>query len=507
MERPLLTISSKDFQSGIAMLGAHAERGGLFYKAAGITPLFDAGGALANENGFLMSSDAGTAASYGSVTGNILNAIPHDQSAIANCNMIAVTSANKICRVEFDSNGAPNGALTTIFTAGGTMTPGIAFIEFPDGNKYILYRQTTNLGSYETGGSTQNDTLQGLTADFFGSLHFHYALNKFFMGNGTGKICSMTVGATLAASTFKTDALTFDKTSIATDISDDGQYVVIAITRNTTATTTMLYDSKILYWDGSSTTGYLKDFTITDPLIYALRKTPMGLFAFGITGIWQVSFDGVKKIFNHSPGIYTASGASALHYGRGATSFFSDALLWGGMVGSTNTVTAVKSLGKLDSAALSAYLNPFLGPVAKNITFVSGQLSKGYVFVADDTPQLKYYQVGGGGAATGVTAQTVYFPLPQPVDITHVDVIFGEPLASGDTLDLDIFKDEDTAVTDFGSVSYDANKTIRRYQFRQAGGGFMNVNQQLALKLTFTAGAVKIKRIEVFGQAVERTNV
>ena len=211
-------------------------------------------------------------------------------------------------------------------------------------------------------------------------------------------------------------------------------------------------------------------------------------------------------MFSHSPGIYTASGASALHYGN-ATSFFSDALIWGGQVGSSNAVTAVKTLGKLDSSALSAYLHPLQGPISKNITLVDGQLSKGYVFVADDTPQLAYYPIGSGTPGEGVSAQTVYFQLNQPIDIKHIDVVFGEPLALGDTLDLDVYRDQDNSATDFGSVSYDSTKTIRRFQFRNASGGALSIDEQFSLLISFTAGAVKIKKIEVFGHPMERKNI
>lgn len=499
MEKPILTISGKDFQSGISPMGAHAERGGLFYKAAGVTPLFDAGGSLSANNGLLMAGTAAAAGSYGSVTGNIISSMVYSGAAIANCFALFVTSASKICRLD-SSAGLPSGSLTTIFTAGHTMTPGMGVLT-SGGLTYILYRQIDQLGRYETGAAAQTDAYLAMTTDYFGAMHFHYGLNKYIMGNGPGKLATLDT-----AFNSNLAALSFDLDSYASAISDDGTYVVAAITRNKAADPTILSDTRIIFWDGSVTTGFIRNYSITDPFISRLEKTPAGLFAFGVTGIWQVTFDGVKKIFNHSPGIYTGTvGATNIHYGQ-ASSFFSDALIWGGQVGSS-TARAVKSLGKLDSSALAAYLQPYLGTVSKNITNVNGQLLKGAILVADDTPQFSYYTVGSGTPNTGVSAQTVYFSLPQPYDITHIDVLFGEPLASGDTLDLDVFKDEDTAAVDFGAVSYDANKTIKRFQFRNANGGHIEVTEQFGLLPTFTAGAVKIKKIKVYGIPRSEINV
>lgn len=503
MEKPLITIGSKEFQSGISMMGAHAERGGLFYKAAGITPLFDAGASMSANNGLLMAGAAGTLVS-GTLGGSVMNSIAEGgintifQSSTAN-GMIMACSDNKIYKLLL-SGGVPSGSLSAALTVANTLTGGLVVFTDSTNIVHLFYRQSGHIGRYTPSGPTQTDTWQAATTDYFGTLYVHYGLNKIIFGNGAGKI-----GTIASDLTVNLSALTFDAQSVVSALSDDGVYVIAAITRNLTADPDVLVDSRIVFWDGSVTTGFLRDYPITDPLIYSIQKTPVGVFAFGLTGIWQVSFDGVKKIFSHSPGMHTATGASVIHYGR-ATSFFSDALIWGGQVGSS-TARAVKSLGKLDSAALLAYLHPILGTASKNITRIDGQISKGYIFVADDTPQLKYYPVGSGTPQTGVSAQSIYLSFAQPVDITHIDVVFGEPLASGDTLDLDVFRDEDNAVTDFGSVSYDSAKTIRRFQFKNQNGGALSVDQQISLLLTFTSGAVKIKYIEVFGQPKERTNV
>ncbi len=490
---PILSLAGKDFLTGLAQMGSHAPNGGLFYKAAGVTPLFGAGAALNANNGLLMAGAAGTALS-GTFGGSVINAIadggisPIFQSSGA-LGAIFAADDNKIYKLLI-SGGAPSGSVSAALTIGNTLTGGLIIFLDSTNTARLFYKQLGYIGRYTPSGAVQADTWQAISTDWYGTLYVHYGLNAIFFGNGGGKIGKIANDLTVTLA-----ALTFDAASLTSAISDDGIYVVVALTRNFTGDSSILLDSRIVYWDGSTTTGFLRDFVITDPLIYSLQKTPMGLFAFGLTGIWQVTISGVKKVFDHPPGVYTVGTNSGIHYGR-ATSFFSDALLWGGQVGSS-TARALKSFGKLDSAAVNAYLQPVLGTVSKNITHVNGQILKGQVLIADDTPQAVLYPIGSGTPQTGVSAQTIYFQFPQPYDISRIVVTFGTKLASGDTLTVAAFKDEDTSSVAFGAVSYNANKTIRRWEFRPSG--MFEVSQQMSILLTFTAGAVKIKKIEVFG--------
>src|SRR3990167_3536218 len=59
MERPILKLSSSDFLTGIAP-SAHTERGGLFFSALGVTPIYDPGGTASVENGLLQAGPAPT---------------------------------------------------------------------------------------------------------------------------------------------------------------------------------------------------------------------------------------------------------------------------------------------------------------------------------------------------------------------------------------------------------------------------------------------------------------
>ena len=301
--------------------------------------------------------------------------------------------------------------------------------------------------------------------------------------------------STSGADNFDASALGIGSKGRCTDISDDGIYAVIALTKNIACDPNSMAGSTVIFWDGYSPS-WLREYQIPDPYIYSLEHTPLGVFAYGLTGIWQVFFGAEPvKVFNRSTGIYSLNNTSAaLNYGRNATSHYGNALLWGGSSGSNKTI---KTFGKLDGDAPNAYLHPFLSTASKNITLVDGQLLKGYVFVGDDTPLLKAYPFSTANApATGVTAQTAYFNLPGKTSIKRIDVVFGEPLASGDSVSIGVFKDEDTAVTSFGSATFSADGAIRRKPlFKQ-----VVAEDQLSLLITYTAGAVKIKALEIYAE-------
>jgi hypothetical protein len=487
MEKPFLTHTTKDFLTGIAP-SAHAQSGGLFFKADGITALTEAGKDQSTLNGLLTTGSSATTAS-GSLSGAVISA------AISPVGTTYFgTDANHIHYVSVGAGLPFGGALNDAHTAGHTLTPGMVYFTDSSANEYLLYRQFDQIGRFDT--TTWTDNWQATTTDYFGAIHEFQ--NQIFFGNGPGAL-----GRISSAMAVTLTALTLPKGFYTTAISDDGTYPILAITRNKTVDPTLLTDTRILFWDGANTSAWLREYAIPDPLIYKLEKTPIGVFAFGVSGIWQVSLGGVKKVFNRSPGIYTNASVSAsvIHYGN-VTSFFSDSVIWGGSSGSNY---AVKALGKLDSAYGNAYSHPFLSTASKNITYLNAQLLKGWVFVGDDTPLLKAYPFSTANSAqTGNTAQTVYFEVPTPMQLKKIRITFGVPLASGDSISAAVYTDESSASVSFGTAAYSATKTTRSYTFNANTPA--QVEDAFSLLLTFPAGAVRIKKIEYFGDPVDRRN-
>lgn len=489
METPILTLTGKDFLTGINPAGAHGAGGGLFYKADGVTPLFEAGTSQSVNNGLLMAGAAGTTIG-GTPNGNFTCSIGYDTGV--RISAYFGTSTGHLLRQDIGTaDTPPTGAnLTDLHTMASDKILSLETVQSA-GNQYMLYFGASSIGRYDINAATFNDTWGSANTDNTRATHKYF--DTILFGNGTGAL-----GSISAALAITSTALDLPDNTNVTAISDDGTYAVIGISNNSRGDTGAYSDTRILFWDGFSSS-WLREYPITDPFIFAIKKTPQGVFAFGITGIWQVTFNGVKKVFSHPPEIYTAIGYNTHHYGKSAASYFSDALIWGAASGSNKVI---KSLGKLDSAFGASYLHPFKSTANQNITLVDGQLLKGWVYVADDTPQLKAYPLSTTNSPqTSITAQTIYFPLLTKMKITRLDVIFGEPLVSGDSVTFQVKTDEDTNATPTTalSASYASDGAIRTKAIRVTG---VTAEDQLSLVVNFTAGAAKIKKIKLYGTEV-----
>lgn len=491
-QKPLLTIKSKDFLSGLAY-GAHVGTGGIFFKADGVTPLIEAGALQSVNNGLLMAGSSGT-----QISGNLGSHVPISSAQYTNSSNTTFyfgTHDGHIFSLVADTTFATS--LSDLHTA-TSLRQGMDVFTQVAGTNMLFYFMDTAIGRYDF--ATFNDSWATISSDGIHCSHRYF--DQLLFGNATyvGRIFDNAGDmSTSGAGNLDKTKLAIGSKGIVTDISDDGIYAIIATTKNITCDSNATSGCSILFWDGFSTT-WSREYQIPDPFIFSLEHTPTGVYAYGVTGIWQVSFGAdPRKIFGHSPSIYSVNASGALLYGRPATSHYADALLWGGASGSNK---AIKSLGKLDGNAPSSYLHPFLSTASKNITLVDGNLLKGYVFVGDDTPLLKAYPFNVTSPATGVSAQTVYFELDGPYDITKIRITFGEPLASGDSLTVAATSDEDTAATTFGTIAYDSAKTVRSKTLFAK----MSAEDGLSITLTFNAGSVKIKKIEVFADERELAN-
>lgn len=487
--KKLLTITAKDFLTGI---GQGAEIGsGLFYKATGITPLFEAGKDQSPNNGLLMAGAGATTVS-GSLGGNIIASTQFTSST----ETTAYFSAADSHIYSLVLNSTISNSLASAHTA-ASLRHGLEVFRSSNGGNVLFYFMDTAIGQSNLSGSWNDSWKTGISSDDIHATHL--AFDRLYFGNGAniGVLFDDGAGlATTSASNTNVSAFSIARYGNCTDISDDGLFLIIATTKNYTNDPSVEAGCNILFWDTYSPLTS-RVYEIPDPFIFSLEKTSKGVFAIGTTGIWQVGYGfEPQKVFSRTPGIYSNQTSLTLKYGHGATSAYSDALLWGGASGSNY---AVKTYGKLQSDAPFAYLEPFKTTANKNITFVDGLLLKGWVFVGDDTPALTAYPFSTTNAPqTSVTAQTAYIPLDGRYTIGRIDVVFGEPLASGDTLTMGVYTDEDTAVVSYNSVSYDANNTKRRHSFYPNTPAICE--GQISLYHSFDAGAVKIKSVEVYGQ-------
>lgn len=179
-----------------------------------------------------------------------------------------------------------------------------------------------------------------------------------------------------------------------------------------------------------------------------------------------------------------------------ASSYNLDTLIWA-------TDSTIDTFGAGDPGLPVAHFKPFKIPTSVGTpSLVFTDFAAGSVYVATDGDKLYRYDFNGSTRETSVSAQTIYFPLNSRVEIDRIDIIFGEPLASGDSMSVQLKTDEDTAATPTTALTatYADDGAIRRKSVRVAQ---YFTESPLSLVVNFTAGAVKIKKIEVYGNAVE----
>lgn len=512
MEKPLLSLSTEHWLTGIAA-EAHAIRGGIFYKADGIFPLNSAGGTAPTDNGLLRAGPMENDLTASVVVDTPVNKA-RDYTSTGSFEYI-IGGSGHLYKLDPSSNAVSDVRADTQIT---NPSNGIEIFQSAGAAKYLYYWMKGFIGrwlldgtSFATG--TWADTWKTIGAAYAGYQHPTHQFNKIIFygagladGTATAKCAVGTIRDDGAAGQTQTDtSLILPANFVVTDISDDGVYVVIAITSNAQSQDAFS-DTRIIFWDGSDSL-WTREYRIDDQFIVSLTRVGNSVIAQGQYGIYEVSFGGgVKKILAR----YTAASNSSTRiigpgmagtYGQGAYVF--------GQKVSTQDASGVHTIGKLSDNVPSAHFKP-IAPTSGNVTMVETQAYAGKIFVGTDTPKLYYYQLSSQTAGlTGVFAQTVYIPLGDKYRIKHVDLIFGEPLVSGDSVTVQLKTDEDATTVATGlsaamSTSFATDGAIRRKKLYPPG---FIADEQLSIIVNFVAGCAKIKRIEVYGQSMTRKGV
>ena len=478
MEKPILTLTTKDFLTGIAP-SAHTERGGLFFKADGVTPVYDAAGTASTQNGLLQAGPSPT-----DFTASVVVDVPFASTSGVNSAFLYILGSSG----HFYSKGLGSAAVTDERSATPITDPanGITIWAPAGGTNLPYYWQKTQIGRWDgsaaPGGFT--DALYtGLTST---NLHpVHQFVGNVYYGNFSKVGALLDAGA--AAISHSTNVLDIKNNELITSISDDGVYLVIAATSNIAGGNRFARNT-IYFWDTSSSS-WSREYEIRDPFIFALKRIGNTVYALGQYGIWEVSFHGVRKVLSRLVGFGTVADFVTGYGATRATMYNQEAIVFA-------TDTTIDSFGKLSPDLPTAYYKSFKVPSGRP-SLVDALLDVGRVYVGTNTPKLYAFDFNAATRDTSVSPQTIYFPFKFKTQVHRIDVIFGEPLASGDAFDIDTKIDEDTAAVDFGSASFAADGAIRRKQLNPAKP--VEVDTQLSLVLNFTGGAPKIKKIEVYG--------
>lgn len=494
MEKPILTLSTKDFLTGIAP-NAHTERGGLFYTAAGVTPVYDPGGTASVENGLLQPGPAPTNYSGSVVVDNPIASV----AGFGNSNtpyLFFLGSSGHFYRKALGS-----GDVTDLRSGTPISNPanGMAIWKPVGGTKYLYYWQTQQIGvwdlsgTYATGWNDDGpaDDLTGLANT---TAHpVHPFLDRVYFGNDTKIGALLDNGA--SSYSFSLNVLDVKSTERVYALSDDTTFLVAAATDNVNADNRFAVNT-IYFWDTYSSS-WNREYIIRDPFIWALKRIGRSVYAFGQYGIYEVTYDaGPRKLLSRLIGFGTTADLNSGYGANRAAVYNQTALMFA-------TDSTIDTFGPLSPDLPAAYYKSFKVPSGVGTpTLVDALFDVGRVYIGTDGGKIYGYDFNGSTRETSVSAQTIYFPIRQKIEITRIDVVFGEPLASGDAMSVQLKTDEDTAVTPTTALTatYSADGAIRRKSVRVAK---YFTESPLSLVINFTSGAVKIKEVQVFGNGVE----
>lgn len=493
MEKPLFTLGPKQFLSGIAQ-GAH-DLGRLWYKADGITPMAEAATGANTKNGLLMVGAAGI--SISGIVDTVIDGTTTFMGGVATALLLGDEGHFYSMQMDSPSIDAPTPGSDS-FTDLRSGTPitnarsGLQVLECAS-TSYAFYFQSGQIGRATANAFRGIDAYPtGWTDDYFDSaddVESDSVRTPHRFNDGIYYANQRWVGVISSDGTttpvHNGHALDLPSGYRALAITDDGTYLVIVCCENDKR-----YGARgrtrVLFWDTFSAS-WVREYYISEPYVSGARNIGGVPEVIGRNAVWRCTLSGAKRDLTRKPGVYQSQ-----MLGNRAHSIYGQALIWGGDTPSGNKV--LHTLGSLDDTMPSTYMTPVLLG-SNNITFVSAEIYEGHVVVGTDGNDIKAYPLSGGTPQTGAVAQTVYIPLEYETDINHVSITFANPLASGDSISLSLLKDEDTPAVDFGTASFAVDKAIRRKRLNSA----ITADEQVSLKLTYTAGAPKLKTIKVYG--------
>lgn len=479
--RKILELDQELFKTGIAP-DANTQNRGLFHKAAGITVVGDAY-SESNTVGPLQAAPAPTDITNGVVADAIFAWVTDVVSAISEF-MYLWGNGGHLYKLDLTGDNFP-----TNVSSGATVSNpanGLLVMQAVGGTKYVLYFQTGQIGRWDPSGAWAGRTDNWKTGLQSTSWHpTHKFQDRGYYGNGPYVGYVYDNGAA-DLDTVK-NALDFEGSERVNCISDDGTYLVIGVTKNQSSDTFTHAPTRIVFWD-TNQSSWQREWEIPDATILAIKKTAVGMEAITSRGVFAFSFD--RAPVQLSP--YLASSLSMPQ--TNPTQFGAD--VWGGALiyGNTGTVSII---GKVVPQLPYAVMTPFTGfNGSYEVTMVAANVRTNTIFVA--TTQNKLWRVRPGDTpSTGVSAETVYIDLKRWYQVGRIVVHFDAQLASGDVVTLQATPDRSVSFTTFGTASYASNGAIRTKELYKSLEA-----RKLKVVIGFTAGAAKIRSIEVWGDPI-----
>jgi hypothetical protein len=367
---------------------------------------------------------------------------------------------------------------------------GLFYFKHSTGAEYLYYAQLTKFGRY--GDLSGSPGVSGTYSDSWQSTTWHsthqffdtvYACNGPYIGtfrdDGSG---GMDIDKT---------ALDLDPAERANCINDDGQFVVIGATKNQSTSNLIRGGSRVLFWDGSSSS-WQREWPIPDASILSIKRVGSVMHAVTSRGIFAFTFN--------TPPVPVIPYMIAItpdptYPTQAAADVMSEAILFGG-ASPDGTTGIISSFGRLAPQTPNALFHPYSG-FDGAVSLVAASAKTGDIIVG--TTQEKLYRVKWTEAGqTDVSGETIYIDLHRWWQVRKIVVEFDGQLASGDDIDIDVRPDDALSASDWGSATYASNGAIRSKEMY----GSIEA-RKLKLVVNFNGGTPRIRNISVYGDPLQ----
>jgi hypothetical protein len=374
---------------------------------------------------------------------------------------------------------------------------GIFVFKHDTGVTKLYYFQTGQLGQWDLSGAyptgwTDNYYSTNIASTQWHSVHKMFDEVYFANGNYIGKAIDNTGTGGL---TITPRALDFPSDHRVNCIDDDGVYLVAGITANTSTGRTNLSRTRVIFWDKNSSS-WNREYDIPDPAILSIKRVGSHMEAVCSRGIYAFSFTAPPQLMLGPLGVAQTPAYTVPTQNSAAV--LGEALLWASEYTGING--AISAYGKLTPQCPRAYLQPW-GGLSAIPTIIAPDIEAGLIYLVCNGSNALHL-VGTTGistayiSSTNCYAETIFIDLARWWQVGLVAVEFAEKIASPQQIRISLQPDTGVSATSIGTVIGGSINTKEFYTSVEA--------RKLRLKVEFLAGVVPIRRIEVWGDPLER---
>lgn len=354
-------------------------------------------------------------------------------------------------------------------------------------NDYMYYRQNTQIGRMKLSDDSFTDAWEATNVqtvvDWSPLLPF---LNLLLVANGRYL-------GTWDDSTWTYNKLTFPKGYHVRDIGVMGEYAVLAVNDNEDITKAKR--GFLFFWDGTSSTYNFFTEVSEGEGISAINANQEAVYIFPGTNGNIYRYNGVTNKVKKIPNTKTST--TVYVYPGGVTNY--KGMCFFGLAGGTSTTVyrgiyswGQPEIGYAEGLNLEAYPSSYTSGTGTTKSIYCVQSIGSDLYVA-------WYYGGTYGidklSTTVNQLEVIYLSLVvttnNPNAITR-EKLFFKPLASGESIELSVDKDQSGSYTTIGTASYAVDGAVTTKLFTE---GFRCDDLQIRLKLTGTTTMPSVSKV------------